>query len=107
MYNFISSRHVVFSCCSWLAQRARLVRPGAEAAGYEVTDDVTDVALLRRLIVGARIVTGDRHGPAALALLQFLEKARSVIDVLRGIEHRPHRAELFAVIVMIDLHAAQ
>ena len=57
--------------------------------------------------VGAGIVPGDRHGPAPLALLQLLEKARGVIDVPGGIEHRPHRVELVAVIVVIDLHAAE
>src|SRR5512138_3647166 len=95
------------SCRSRLTQRARLVSPGAEARGYEVRDDVADVALLRRPVVGARVVTGDRHGPAPFALLQLLQKARGVIDVLRGIEHRPHRTEFFGVVVMIDLHAAE
>src|SRR4051794_18744693 len=51
-----------------LTERSRLVGPRAEAAGDEMRDDVTDVALLCRLIVGACIVPGDRHGPAALTL---------------------------------------
>src|SRR5690349_13492129 len=91
-------RHAITSCCSRLAQCACPVGPGTEAGGYEVSDDVTDVALLRRLVVGARVVTGDRHGPATLALLQLFQKARGVVDILRGIEHRAHRAEFIAVI---------
>src|SRR5215468_1189246 len=58
---------------SRLAEGTRLVGPRAEARGHEMIDDVADVALLRRLIVRSRIVACDRHGPAALALLQFLE----------------------------------
>src|SRR3954447_7275372 len=90
-----------------LTERARLVGPRAEAAGDEMRDDVADVALLRRLVVGACIVAGDCHGPAALALLQLLQEPRGVVDVPSGIEHRPHRGEFVAVIVMIDLHAAE
>src|SRR3982750_2689871 len=76
---------------SRLTERARLVGPRAEAAGDEMRDDVTDVALLCRLVVGARIVAGDCHGPAAFALLQLLQEARRVVDVPSGIEHRPDR----------------
>src|SRR5882757_2502024 len=102
MHNFLVV--LVMSSCSCrpgLTERARLVGPRAEAAGDEVSDDVADVALLRRLIIGAGIVAGDRHGPAALALLQLLEEARGIFDVLRGIEHRLHRDELVAMIVMV------
>src|SRR5690348_2385493 len=66
------------SCRLRLTERARLVRPRAEAARDKMRDDVTDVALLRRLVVGACVVTRNRHGPAAFALLQFLEKARGI-----------------------------
>src|SRR3954469_6468278 len=95
------------SGCPRLAKRACLVGPGAETAGDEVRDDVADVLFLRRLVVGARIVTGDRHGPASLALLQFLQEARGVVDIPGRIEHRSRRSELVAVIVMVDLHAAE
>jgi len=46
-----------------------------------MSDDVTDVSLLRRLIVGACVVTGDRHGPASFALFQLFQETRGVFDV--------------------------
>src|SRR3954464_2473760 len=103
MHNF----DVVPSGRFGLTERARLVGPRADAARDQMSDDMTDVALLRRLVVGACIVAGDRHGPAALALLQLLQEARGGVDIPCGIEHRPDRDEFVAVIVVVDLHAAE
>lgn len=90
-----------------LAELAGLRGPAPEVRGGEVLYHGTDVALLCRIVVRARMVAGNRHGPAAFPDLQLPEEPRGIADVFPWLQHFGDRPELLSMIVMIDLHASQ
>src|SRR5690606_9327374 len=92
----------------FLAAKGRGIRrPGAETASHHVRNDQAYVPLLRGVVVGAGMVAGDRHRPVSLALAKVLQETCGVGDVLRWVEHFLDRGELFVVIMVVDLHAAE
>lgn len=92
---------------SFMAERASAACPGPEATRHETADHAADVAPLSDRIGWTRIVARNRHGPVAFARAQFLEKARSVVNVPGRIEHRLNAGKLVSVISMINLHATK
>ena len=53
------------------------------------------------------MIAGDGHRPAYVPFLQLDEKAGGVIDIEVGIEHFGYAGEVAAVIILVDLHAAE
>ncbi|PHK46170.1 hypothetical protein VF13_11990 [Nostoc linckia z16] len=62
--------------------------------------------MLGRVVVRPGMIAGDRHGPGVVACFQPLQELGRVFDVQRRVEHRVEAGELVAVVVMVDLHAA-
>src|SRR5690625_3935264 len=85
----------------------RIRCPRTKSAGDHVSDNSADIALLRRIIVRARMIACHCHRPAAFPRPQFAQEPGGVSNVQPGIEHRLDRGELLPVIMMIDLHAAE
>ena len=89
-----------------MTEGARGFGPCAETAGDHIGDDLADILLLRRVIIGTGMITRRRESPASLLLFQVAQIAGRIINVGVRIEHLCNRAEMAAVIIMIDLHAA-
>lgn len=91
----------------WGAETARVGRPFAKADGDHIGDDTADITLLRRVVVGAGMIAGNRHRPAFMPGVQLRQEACGVVDITTRIEHVFDAAELVAMIAMVDLHAAE
>lgn len=71
----------------------------------KVGDHTTDISLLRRIIVGAGMVTRNGHRPGLVPIIKLAQEARGIGDVLGRIEHILQRGKLGAVVHQVDLHA--
>ena len=72
----------------------------------QIADDPADIALLRGVIIGAGMVSCDRHRPSLMPIVELLQEARSIGDVLRRLEHLANRPELRPMKIDVDLHAS-
>src|SRR5580698_7365010 len=88
------------------AKGARRIRPGTKAARDHIGDYLADILFLRRIVIGTGMVARRRQGPTAFLLFQIPEVAGGVVDIGMRVEHLGHRREVAAVIMMVDLHAA-
>ena len=101
-----------FRCCrlgrAGLIATERLAAgcPGSKAAFDEVRQHFADIALLRRIVVLARIVPADGECPASFALLERFQEPGSVVHILVRIEHLLDGRETVPVVEPIELHAA-
>ncbi len=88
------------------AKLSRIGRPVSIARGNKIGDHATHIALLSGVIVGPRMVACDSHRPCFMAAMQIAQEAGRILHVASWIEHRLYRAEVLAVEVLVDLHAA-
>lgn len=92
--------------CSTAAEISRIGRPLAVTGGDEIADDPADIALLGGVIVRSGMVSGYRHRPCLVPVVEPLEELCRIGDVLGRVEHLPHRGKFCSVKMDIDLHAA-
>ena len=71
-----------------------------------VCEDPADIFSLRAIVARPCVIPGHGHDPTFVPVLKPPEKSRGIIDILSWIEHGPQAAERVAVIMMVDLHAA-
>ena len=108
----LQSVRVSFSLafCDWKLRVAEgLCRRGpfSEPGRNHIGDHATDIPLLGRVIVGARMIARHGHRPGRVARLELDEKARGIIDVAIRIEHVGDTAEMCRMVMVVDLHAAE
>ena len=88
------------------AKVTRIGSPLAVARGNQIGDDATDILLLRRIVVGSGMVSGYRHRPCLVPIMKVAEEFCRVLYVAVWVEHILGGAEIFTVIIVVDLHAA-
>lgn len=88
------------------AKLAGVRSPRSVARCHEIGDHATYISLLGRVVVGARMISGDRHGPGLMPAVEILKKLGGIFHVSSGIEHLLDGPEFGAMEVMVDLHTA-
>ena len=90
-----------------LAERFRVRRPASIARRNQIGDHPANITLLRGVVVRARMVAGDSHGPGLMPGVETRKEGRRIFDILARVEHFRRRRELVAVEMVVDLHAAE
>ena len=89
-----------------LAKGVGSSRPSAEAASDHVADHSANILPLGRIIVRPRVIAGSGQSPTAFLESKALQESRGIVDILMWVEHCGHGAEMAAMIIIVDLHAA-
>ena len=92
---------------SWVAEGACVGGPFSKADRDHVGYDTADIDFLGRIVVGAGMVASDCHRPGRVTGMQACKEAGGVVDILVRVEHVVHAAEVFCVVVVVDLHATK
>ncbi len=71
----------------------------------QIRDHAADVPLLCRVVVWSCVVSGYRHRPCFVAVVEVAEKLCGVFDVPSRVQHLLWRRKILAMEVVIDLHA--
>lgn len=80
--------------------------PLSVACGDEIADHPADILLLSGIVIRSGVVSRHRHRPSFVFVVQVPEELCRVFNIAFRVEHLFRGRKIFAVEVVVDLHAA-